>query len=207
MQNKVLFLLGVLLLIGVGCVSAESQNGTFVLGSQLTWYYCSAENSTYIYYDVATTATGTPVNNFGSINSGSNYTDISSITEGFVTLLTTRTGVRDFLNPSVQNIIYNASLSCSDATVKTCEKGSTVTKESWCLIVYNPTTQQLLLNAVFSTDQTNTTTTTATSTTASTSPTATPPQKSAGHKSFGVETNVASAIVGLMVAFFLVAWV
>jgi len=158
----------------------------------------------YLDYNVATTATGTPVNNFGSINSGSNYTNIPSITEGFVTLLTTRTGVRDFLNPAAQNIAYNASLSCSDATVKTCEKASSVTTESWCLIVYNPTTQKLLINAVFSTDMSNNATTTT-----STTPTDTPPssQNSAGQRSSGVETTVVSAIVGLMVAGFLVAWV
>ncbi|CAG8490774.1 6210_t:CDS:2 [Paraglomus brasilianum] len=202
MQNKLLFLLGVLLLIGVGCVSAETEKGTFILESTLTWYLCSAQNTTYIYYNAATTATGTPINNFGTINSGANYT-VSSITEGFVTLLTTRSGVRDFLNPAVPNIVYNASLSCSDATVKTCEKASTVTKESWCLIVYNPTTERLLINAVLSTDMTNN----VTSTTPSTTPTPSPVQKSAGQRSSGVETTVVSAIVGLMVAGILVAWV
>ena len=79
-----------------------------------------------------------------------------------------------------------------------------MTKQSWCLIVYNPTTQKLLINAQLSTDMNNT----VTSATASTGPTNAPsPQNNAGQRSFGVDTTVVSAIVGLMVAGFLVAWV
>jgi hypothetical protein len=205
MQNKLyLILLGVLLLIGV-CASQETDKGIVSVDSTLTWYLCAAQNTSYIYYDVAKVTSGTPDNNFGTINAGANFT-ISSITEGFVTLLTSRAGVRDFLNPAVKNIPYNASLSCSSTTVTKCEKSSDVASASWCLIVYNPTTEKLLLNVVFSTNKT--TTTSSPTTTTAPSPTSSPEQNSAGQNSrSGVETRITSVIFGLLAVVFLTIWV
>jgi len=32
----------------VGCFAAETEKGTFVLDSSLTWYLCASQNSSYI---------------------------------------------------------------------------------------------------------------------------------------------------------------